>query len=50
MMSDSQDEPDIYKFQFKFLDEYKTVDNDTLTNIHYTIGSNIAKILDEKLM
>lgn len=48
--SDSQDEPDIYKFQFKFLDEYKTVDNDTLTNIHYTIGSNIAKILDEKLM
>jgi hypothetical protein len=48
--SDSPDEPDIYKFQFKFLDEYKTVDNDTLTNIHYTIGSNIAKILDEKLM
>jgi hypothetical protein len=48
--SESKDEPDIYKFQFKFLDEYKTVENDTLTNIHYTIGSNIAKILDEKLM
>lgn len=48
--SDSTEEPDIYKFQFKFLDEYKTIDNDTLTNIHYTIGSNIAKILDEKLM
>jgi hypothetical protein len=48
--SESKDDPDIYKFQFKFLDEYKTVDNDTLTNIHFTIGSNIAKILDEKLM
>jgi hypothetical protein len=48
--SQDKEEPDIYKFRFKFLDEYKTVDNDTLTNIHYTIGSNIAKILDEKLM
>ena len=48
--SESKGEPDIYKFQFKFLDEYKTVENDTLTNIHFTIGSNIAKILDEKLM
>jgi hypothetical protein len=48
--SQSKDEPDIYKFQFKFLDEYKTIENDTLRNIHFTIGSNIAKILDEKLM
>lgn len=40
---------DTYKFQFKFLDEYKTVENDTLQNIHFIIGSNIAKILDEKL-
>lgn len=40
---------DTYKFQFKFLDEYKTIENDTLTNIHFIIGSNIAKILDEKL-
>jgi len=40
---------DTYVFQFKFLDEYNTVENDTLTNIHFTIGSNIAKILDEKL-
>jgi hypothetical protein len=48
--SDSKDEPDIYKFQFKFLDEVKTIENDTLTNIHFTIGSNIARILDEKLM
>jgi hypothetical protein len=47
--SQDKDEPDIYKFQFKFLDEIETVENDTLTNIHFTIGSNIAKILDEKL-
>jgi hypothetical protein len=40
---------DTYIFQFKFLDEYTTIENDTLTNIHFTIGSNIAKILDEKL-
>ncbi len=43
------DESDSYKFQFKFMDEIKTVENDTLQNIHYTIGSNIAKILDERL-
>jgi len=48
--SESKEEPDIYKFQFKFLDEYKTIENDTLRNIHFTIGSNIAKLLDEKLM
>jgi hypothetical protein len=40
---------DTYVFQFNFLDEYTTVENDTLKNIHFTIGSNIAKILDEKL-
>jgi hypothetical protein len=40
---------DTYKFYFKFLDEYKTIENDTLNNIHFIIGSNIAKILDEKL-
>lgn len=40
---------DTYIFQFKFLDEYTTVESDTLKNIHFTIGSNIAKILDEKL-
>ena len=40
---------DTYKFQFRFLDEYTTVENDTLNNIHFIIGSNIAKILDEKL-
>jgi hypothetical protein len=40
---------DTYKFRFKFLDEYKTVENDKLNNIHFTIGSNLAKLLDEKL-
>ena len=40
---------DVYKFQFKFLDEYETIENDTLQNIHFTIGSSIAKLLDEKL-
>lgn len=40
---------DTYIFQFKFLDEFTTVESDTLKNIHFTIGSNIAKILDEKL-
>ena len=42
-------EYDTYVFQFKFLDEYTTVETDTLKNIHFTIGSTIAKILDEKL-
>jgi hypothetical protein len=40
---------DIYKFQFKFMDEIETFETDTLKNIHYFIGSNIAKILDRKL-
>jgi hypothetical protein len=40
---------DTYKFQFRFLDDYTTVESDTLQNIHFMIGSNIAKILDEKL-
>ena len=46
---EKDEDHDTYVFQFKFLDEYSTVENDTLTNIHFTIGSNIAKILDEKL-
>jgi hypothetical protein len=40
---------DTYVFQFQFLDEYTTIETDTLKNIHFTIGSTIAKILDEKL-
>lgn len=46
---DDDNSTDIYLFQFKFLEEYKTVESDSLKNIHYTIGSNIAKLLDEKL-
>ena len=46
---EKDEDHDTYVFQFKFLDEYTTIENDTLTNIHFTIGSNIAKILDEKL-
>lgn len=45
----SGDDIDVYKFQFKFMDEILTVKTDTLKNVHYTIGSNIAKILDKKL-
>lgn len=43
------DEVDKYKFQFRFMDEIKTVETDSLNNIHYFIGSNIAKLLDRKL-
>ena len=43
------DDFDTYKFQFRFLDEYTTLESDTLQNIHFMIGNNIAKILDEKL-
>jgi hypothetical protein len=39
----------MYKFSFKFMDEIKTFESDTLDNIHYFIGMNVAKILDEKL-
>ncbi len=44
-----EDSNDVYNFQFKFFEEYKNVESDSLKNIHYIIGSNIAKILDEKL-
>ena len=47
--ADDKDDVDKYKFQFKFMDEIKTVESDTLNNIHYFIGSNIAKLLDAKL-
>jgi hypothetical protein len=40
---------DTYTFQFRFLDEYETVESDTLQNIHFLIGSQIAKLLDKKL-
>ncbi len=40
---------DTYNMQFKFMDDIETIESDTLYNIHYTIGSNIARILDKKL-
>lgn len=43
------DEIDLYKFQFKFMDEIITKETDMIKNIHYFIGSNIAEILDKKL-
>jgi len=46
---DDDESTDVYIFQFKFLEEYKTSESDSLKNIHYTIGSNLAKLLDEKL-
>lgn len=47
--NEDKDEPDSYKFQFKFMDDIETLESATLKNIHYFIGSNIAKILDKKL-
>ena len=44
-----EEELDTYKFQFKFMDEILTTETDTLKNFHFTIGSNIAKLLDKKL-
>jgi hypothetical protein len=46
---DVEDELDTYKYQFRFMDEIETVETDTLKNMHYFIGDNIAKILDKKL-
>ncbi len=43
------EENDAYRYQFKFMDDIETIENDTLRNIHFTIGSNIARILDKKL-
>ena len=47
--AEDKDSVDEYKFQFKFMDEIKTMETDTINNIHYFIGSNIAKLLDSKL-
>ena len=44
-----EDELDSYKFQFKFMDEIQTIETDTLKNVHFFIGNNIAKLLDKKL-
>ena len=47
--ADDKDEKDTYRYQFRFMDEIETVEADTLKNLHYFIGSNIAKLLDKKL-
>jgi hypothetical protein len=48
--TDGEDgEGDTYKYQFKFMDEVITEESDILDNIHFVIGSSIAKILDDKL-
>ena len=44
-----EEEYDIYKFQFRFMDEIETHETDSLNNVHFFIGSNIAKMLDKKL-
>lgn len=44
-----EENSDTYNIQFKFMDEIETIETDTLFNIHYTIGSKIANILDKKL-
>lgn len=46
---DDREHPDSYKFQFKFMDEIVTTETETLDNIHYFIGQNIASLLDKKL-
>jgi hypothetical protein len=43
------EENDTYRYQFKFMDDMETVEVDSLRNIHFLIGSNIARILDKKL-
>lgn len=47
-LSDDE-ENDTYRYQFKFMDDVETIETDTLRNIHFVIGSNIARILDKKL-
>lgn len=46
---DEEEEFDTYKFQFRFMDEIETYETDSLNNVHFFIGSNIAKMLDKKL-
>ncbi len=48
-INNAEEEPDYYKFQFRFMDEIETFESETLKNFHYFIGSHIAQILDKKL-
>jgi len=47
--AEDKEEKDTYRYQFRFMDEIETVEADTLNNLNYFIGSNIAKLLDRKL-
>jgi len=47
--AEEKEDKDIYRYQFRFMDEIETVEADTLKNLHFFIGSNIAKLLDRKL-
>jgi hypothetical protein len=47
--SSDEEENDTYRYQFKLMDDVETVESDTIRNIHFTIGSNIARMLDKKL-
>lgn len=44
-----KDTDDYYKFQFKFMGDIETIETESISNIHYFIGSNISSILDKKL-
>jgi len=46
---EEEEDFDRYRFHFSLLDANKTVETDTLKNIHFTIGSEVAAMLDEKL-
>lgn len=48
-LTEDPEDQDKYKFQFRFMDEIETIEVDGIKNIHYLIGSNIAKLLDRKL-
>lgn len=48
-VTEELEDQDKYKFQFRFMDEIDTIEVDGIKNIHYLIGSNIAKLLDRKL-
>lgn len=47
--NETDEDVDTYKFHFSLLDTNKTVETDTLKNIHFTIGSEVANMLDDKL-
>ena len=48
-LTEDPDDIDMYKLQFRFMDEIESVESDTIKNIHFLIGSNMSKLLDRKL-